>query len=210
MPKCALCQKRKPRRHCPAVDGAICTQCCGSSREVTLACPLDCIYLREARVHERLVDVDPRTFPNQDIQITESFLVQREGLLLACAGAIADAAFGANNAYDSDVREALEALIRTYRTQASGLYYEAVPDNKVAASVFVRARKLIEAIRVLVSQTTSQAYIRDSEVLGVLVFLQRMALDNDNRRAKSRRFMDMLRVNLPVDEPADIATNLIV
>ena len=161
-------------------------------------------------MHEKLVDADPRTFPNQDVQLTESFLVQREGLLLACAGAMADAAFGANNAYDSDVLDALDALIRTYRTQASGLYYEAVPDNKVAASIFARARRLIEAIRALITQSTSQASVRDSEVVGVLVFLQRMALANDNRRPKSRRFMDMLRVNLPVDEPADIATNLIV
>ena len=210
MLKCALCQKRKPRRHCPAVNGAICTQCCGTSREVTLACPFDCDYLREARVHEKLVEMDPHSFPNQDIKITESFLVQHEELLLACAKAVADGAIHANNAYDSDVLEALDAMIRTYRTQLSGLYYEAVPDNKIAASVSRRARSLIEEFRQLISQNTSHGSFRDSEVLGVLVFLQRLALDNDNRRPKSRRFIDMLRVNLQANVSAAGATNLIV
>jgi hypothetical protein len=206
MQKCALCETRKPRRHCPAINGDICPQCCGSAREVTLVCPFDCVYLREARVHEKLVDVDPRTFPYPDIKITEGFLVRQEPLLLAAAAALAEGAMEASNAYDSDMREAIDATIRTYRTLLSGLYYEALPDNKVAAAIFRRARGRIEEFRERVAAGTSHGSTRDSEVLGVLVFLQRMALDNDNQRAKSRRFIGILLVNLPeraldADEP---------
>jgi len=191
MPKCVLCETRKPRRNCPAKGGDICPQCCGTSREVTLVCPFDCDYLREARMHEKLVDIDPRTFPNQDIKMTESFLVEHEPLLLAAASALAEGAFETSHAYDSDMREVLDSLIRTYRTATSGLFYEALPDNNVAASVFRRARGRIEEYR------EKQEPIRDAEVLGVLVFLQRMALDNDNERAKSRRYIDILRIHFP-------------
>ena len=52
---CALCETRRPRRFCPGVRGDICTLCCGSEREVSVACPLDCEYLREAHKHEKPV-----------------------------------------------------------------------------------------------------------------------------------------------------------
>jgi hypothetical protein len=210
MPKCALCETRKPRRHCPAVNGDICPQCCGASREVKFVCPLECDYLREARIHEKLVDVDPHTFPHQDIKITERFLVEQEPLLMAAAAALAEGALETNNAYDSDVREAIDAMIRTYRTLLSGLYYEALPDNNVAASIFRRARGRIEEFRERVAKETSHGSTRDTEVLGVLVFLQRMALDNDNERAKSRRFIDILRVHFPRQAPSDSGPRLIV
>lgn len=210
MQKCALCETRKSRRHCPAVDGDICPQCCGKERETTLLCPFDCVYLQEARLHEKLVDVDPRTFPNQDIKITESFLVKQEPLVVAAARALAESAIQANNAYDSDVREAIDAMIRTYRALTNGLYYEALPDNNVAAAIFRSVRERIEEFRQRIATQTSHGSTRDSEVLGALVFLQRMSLDNDNQRAKSRRFIDVLRVNLPAEKSAMSERRLIV
>jgi hypothetical protein len=39
--------------------------------------------------------------------------------------------------------------------------------------------------------------IRDSEVLGVLVFLQRLELQNNNGRRRGRAFLDMLRGFFP-------------
>ena len=192
------------------MNGNICPQCCGTAREVTLVCPFDCVYLREARVHETLVDVDPRTFPHQDIKLTESFLVEREPLLLAAAAALAEGAINETNAYDSDVREALDAMIRTYRTLLSDLYYEALPENNVAASVFRQARGRIEQFRENTASQTSHGSIRDSDVIGVLIFLQRMAMDNDNQRAKSRRFIDILRLHFPLDSRQESARKLIV
>ena len=52
---CAICEKRKEKRFCPAVHGRICPQCCGEQREVTLDCPSDCVYLQQAREHENRV-----------------------------------------------------------------------------------------------------------------------------------------------------------
>ena len=55
---CVICQKRREKRFCPAIHDRICPQCCGEQREVTLVCPTDCVYLQQAREHEKPRSVD--------------------------------------------------------------------------------------------------------------------------------------------------------
>ena len=45
MSKCIYCHERKGKRSCPALNGLICSQCCGEHRMVRIACPSDCQYL---------------------------------------------------------------------------------------------------------------------------------------------------------------------
>ena len=45
MSKCIYCHERKGKRPCPALGGAICSQCCGTHRVVNIACHSDCVYL---------------------------------------------------------------------------------------------------------------------------------------------------------------------
>jgi hypothetical protein len=67
---------RKEKRFCPAVHGRICAQCCGEEREVTIDCPSECAYLRQAREHEKprsIADVDQAgMFP--EIAIPELYM----------------------------------------------------------------------------------------------------------------------------------------
>src|SRR5215472_15269723 len=78
---CAICGIRRPRRYCPGVHGEICAICCGTEREVTVSCPLDCEYLREARRRERPAEIDAAQVPNADIEISERLIREHEGLL---------------------------------------------------------------------------------------------------------------------------------
>ena len=41
----------------------ICSICCGTEREVTVDCPLDCEFLQEARQHEKPQRIDRRRIP---------------------------------------------------------------------------------------------------------------------------------------------------
>ena len=75
---CAICETRRPRRACPGVNGDICAICCGTEREVTVSCPLDCEYLQEARRREPARDSVPEELPNSDVQVTERLI--RDGL----------------------------------------------------------------------------------------------------------------------------------
>src|SRR5579863_6695629 len=145
--KCQICDTRKPRRHCPGVNGEICSLCCGNEREVTISCPLDCPYLVEARLHEKPRPLNPADVPNQDVHVTEQFLREHEPLLMFLSSRLLEASLAAAGAVDSDVREALQSLIRTYRTLQSGLYYETRPANMVAAGIHQRMQEAVETLR---------------------------------------------------------------
>lgn len=193
---CKLCETRRPRRFCPAVEGQICSLCCGREREVTLNCPLDCEYLREARKHEQITPASPDTFPNQDIRVNETFLRDNEALLVALGRSVMTAAMETHGAVDNDVREALAALIRTQRTLQSGLYYETRPDNTIAAELCRRIQAGADEFRRAEAERLQSTKTRDLDVLGVLAFLQRLELDRNNGRARGRRFIDFLRGQL--------------
>jgi hypothetical protein len=197
--KCKICETRKPRRYCPGVSGDICSICCGASREVTVSCPLDCQYLMEARLHEKPVPVNPEEIPNQDVKITEEFLRDHEPLLIFLGAKLLDASLADSLALDSDVREALDSLIRTYRTLQSGLYYESLPNNLVAAAIHQKVQEAIQELRKELSEKGATT-IRDAEILGVLVFLQRVGLHQNNGRPRGRAFIDYLRGYFPQDQ----------
>lgn len=193
---CTICNTRRPRRYCPGVTGHICPICCGTERENTVNCPFDCQYLREARLRERDPDVEPDEFPNQDIHVDESFLKRNEPLLLAMAGGLANAAFeGDSHVIDLDVREALASLVGRYRALQSGLHYDSIPENAIAARLQAAMQTRIGQLEAFLTRNNSM--LRDSDVLGVLAFLQRMEIQKNNRRQKSRAFLDFLREFFP-------------
>lgn len=190
--KCAICQIRKPRRECPGVHGEICTVCCGTEREQSIDCPLDCVWLHEAHEHERLTELDPALLPNQDIPVTEDFLHENEVLLAFLAVSVFEGAMESSGATDWDVREALEALIATWRTLQSGIYYETRPANIYAAGIASHVQASLERVRQKEIEEHGVSSIRDSAILGVLAFLQRLEYSNNNGRKRSRAFLDFL------------------
>jgi len=191
---CAICRTRKPRRFCPGVRGDICTICCGTEREVTVDCPLDCRFLEEARKHEHTEPLNPDELPNKDVRISEEFLTEHEPLLIGAMSSLLKAAFDAPGAVDSDVRDALDALIRTQRTRQSGVYYESRPDNTIANHIFGGTLQGLDEFRAKETEKAGMTQTRDADVLGVLVFLQRLELDRNNRRPRGRAFLDYMRV----------------
>ncbi len=44
-PKCAYCLKNAAKRFCPALDQAICPQCCGANRMKAIDCDAECRFL---------------------------------------------------------------------------------------------------------------------------------------------------------------------
>ena len=194
---CAICKVRKPRRICPGVRGEICSICCGTEREVTVSCPFDCEYLRDARKHDREVPIDPATAGDPDIHITEETLQKNEALLGILAERLVGAALATPGVVDFDIREALQALIRTFRTLASGLYYQTVPQNPMAASVFRALETGAEEYRKQETAELGMTRTRDSDILAMLVFLERLELDRNNGRRRGRAFLHYLSHSYP-------------
>jgi hypothetical protein len=103
------------------------------------------------------------------------------------------ATFDTPGAVDSDVRDALDALIRTHRTLQSGVYYESRPVNALANRIFSETQSGLDVFRKSEQEKLGMAHTRDADVLGVLVFLQRLELDRNNGRPRGRAFLDSLR-----------------
>ena len=181
------------RRHCPGVHGDICTICCGTEREVTVSCPLDCEYLRDARKHEKAATVDAEQLPNRDIRVSEELLEDNQELLEFLGLTLAAAALETPGAVDRDLRDALAALIRTYRTLQTGIYYETLPENALAAKIFRAVEDAVGEFRRQETNRLGMAKTRDADLLGLLVFLQRLELDRNNGRPRGRAFLDLLR-----------------
>lgn len=198
---CAICGKRKPKRYCPGVSGDICTLCCGTEREVTVQCPLPCIYLIESRTHDARREVAPGTLPHMDIQVDEAFLRRNESLMTMVAlTMLKTSLFEGDILVDTDVRDALAALTQTYRTLQSGLVYEVRPENPLAAKVVSAVQETVVKIREYLAR--DNARLDDRDVLKVLVFFQRMELSQWNGRPKSRGFIHFLGGFVPPDAAA--------
>jgi hypothetical protein len=197
--KCPICNTRKPRRQCPGIHGEICSICCGNEREVSISCPLHCPYLVEARRHEKPHELNPDEVPNRDVEVTEQFLREHESLLVFLGSRLLEASLTSAGAVDSDLREALQSLIRTYRTLESGLIYETRPANLIAAAVHQRMQESIEGLRKELAQNNAMP-LRDVEILGMLVFLERVELHENNGRPRGRAFIDYLRAYFPETE----------
>jgi hypothetical protein len=203
---CKLCEKRHARRYCPGVGGDICPICCGTERENTIDCPSECQYLQEARVRERPAPITEDEIPNKDIRVSEEFLEKNENAVVSLTMALTQA-MAKEKAVDRDAREALDALIRTYRTLESGLIYETRPQNPYAAAIQEALKQSVEELRKRVAEDSGMHTVRDADILGTLVFLQRLELQYANARPRGRAFFDFLRASFP--EPP-LATSLAV
>ncbi|HEY7338302.1 MAG TPA: hypothetical protein VH639_25675 [Bryobacteraceae bacterium] len=198
---CKICEKKRARRYCPGVGGDICPACCGAGRENTIDCPSGCQYLQEARTHERPIEISQDQLPNRDIRVTDEFIEKQEPLIVWLALALVKA-MEEERAVDGDAGEALEALIKTYRTLQSGLIYETRSPNPYAAAIQQHLKIAVENLSKRMAESSAIHSLRDADVLGVLVFLQRLQLANNNGRPRGRMFHDFLRQAFPEREKA--------
>ena len=115
-------------------------------------------------------------------------------------------------AVDFDVREALDALIRTYRTLQSGFYYESIPENKLAANIYREVQQNLREFRAEELKNIGISKTRDAHVLVALVYLQRIELDRNNGRRKGRAFLSALidYYGVPQPEAPSDASSLIL
>ena len=204
---CAICEKRKEKRFCPAVHGRICPQCCGEQREVTLDCPSDCPYLLQARGHEKprpLQDLDQAAlFPK--VEIGEQFLYQHEHLVVGISYALARSVRSDRSLNDGDMIAALTSMAKSYDTLVnSGLYYETPVANAARQAVVAEVVNMLKEYREVEQKNVGYARLRDSEVLQGLVFLLRTAHGRTSGRPKARAFVDFLQAQFP-ERPEAIA-----
>jgi hypothetical protein len=202
---CAICEKRKEKRFCPAIHGRICPQCCGEQREVTLDCPSTCVYLQQAREHEKprpMQDLDEAAlFPQ--VEIGEQFLYEHEHLIMGLSYALAKSAQADRAIADSDLIAALASMTKKQETLAnSGLHYETPIASLSQQAIVAEVFKMLNEYREAEQKHLGFTRLRDSDVLSALVFLLRLGYSRTSGRPKSRAFVDFLLSQFPEKESA--------
>jgi len=214
---CSICETRKEKRFCPAVHGRICPQCCGEQREVTLDCPSDCVYLQQAREHEKprpASDLD-RASLFLDVEVDDQFVYEHEHLLLGLSYSLAKSARADRVLNDTDLVAALTAMANTYQTLArSGLVYESPITGGARHAVATEVQEMVKQYREAEQKQLGYSRLRDTEVLKAIVFLLRMALSKTSGRPKARAFVDFLFSQFPeqksvIASPDDLGSRII-
>jgi hypothetical protein len=213
---CAICERRKEKRFCPAVHGRICAQCCGEQREVTLDCPSDCVYLQQAREHEKprpLQDLDQSAlFPQ--LEIADQFLYEQEHLVVGLTFALAKTIRMDRTIADADLILALTSLAKSYETLVnSGLHYETRSTSISQQTISAEVQKTVNEYRETETKHLGFFRLRDSDVLRALVFLVRMAHARTSGRPKSRAFADFVLQQFPektIAAPDEVGSRIIV
>ncbi len=202
---CVICEIRKEKRFCPAVHGRICPQCCGEQREVTLDCPSDCPYLRQAREHEKprpAGDFDGASLFLQ-VEISEQFTYEHEHLLMGLSYAVSRTAQADRSLNDRDLIAALSAMCASHERLAnSGLHYEQPLTSVAQHAVAAEVEQMLKEFREAEQKQLGYSTLRESDALRAVVFLLRLGHARTSGRPKSRAFIDFLLAQFPEKQSA--------
>jgi len=197
---CAICEKRPPKRFCPAKGEKICAICCGREREVTIDCPLDCPHLIAAHRYEaeHRKPASPEEFPYRDLQVHPDFVYERWAIINGIAATILRFQVRNRDLNDSSVDGAVSALAETFRTLGTGIYYERPPEALLARGLYGEIAQFLQEYRKQESAHTGFATLKDSDIFQLLVFLLRVAKQESNGRPLSRAFLGFLHARFPL------------
>jgi hypothetical protein len=157
--------------------------------------------------------MDVEALPNRDIRVSEEFLRDNEDFVIFLAQALGRAALSNPAIVDFDIREALEASIRTLRTLQSGLLYESLPANPLAAGLCRALADAIAEFRREEAERLGLHKTRESTALGLLVFFQHFDISYNNGRRRGRAFLDALLdlyAAVPAAEDSGTSSSLIL
>jgi hypothetical protein len=201
---CPICQKRPPKRFCPALGEKICPICCGKEREVTLDCPLDCSYLIAAHRYEaeHRQPISPDEFPYREIEFPVEYVYERWPVITTLAAAILQFHLQHKELSDHSAYSTLESLAETYRTLGTGILYEKPPVEPVAHALYTQLAESVQNLRKEVERAGLAVALKDLDIFKLLVFLLRICKQETNGRPRSRAFLEFLRSRFPLPAAA--------
>lgn len=202
---CPICEKRPPKRFCPAKGEKICTVCCGQEREVTIDCLPDCSYLIAAHRYEaeHRTPLSSDDVPYRDVVVPLDFVYERWPVVAGVGGTILNLQREHRDLHDANVISAIEALAETYRTLGTGIYYERPPELPAARELYGAINQFLQEFRKSESSRAGSVSLKDSDIFHVFVFLLRLAKQETNGRPRSRAFLDFLRQRFPLPAQAE-------
>jgi hypothetical protein len=172
---------------------------CGTGREVTIDCPIDCTYLLAAHRWEEAnpKSIQKSNLPFEDGSFPADLIHTRQAVRMGLGFAVLLYFLEQHGLNDADVFEATEAMAETYRTLLSGIHYEKPPGGAVAAGLYAAIAKFIEDEKKHEAGHPENPPLKDSEIFHLLVFFLRFGRLRSNGRPKTRAFIQFLRAQFP-------------
>lgn len=209
---CPICEKRPPKRFCPAKGEKICAICCGAGREVTIDCPADCSYLiaahRYEAQHRHPLSADD--FPYKEVEFPVEFVYEHWPVITGMAEAILRFQTEHRDVNDGAVQQALQALTETYRTLGTGILYERPPDAPLARNLYSHIADFLNEFRKREAERAGFSSLKDSDIFHLLVFLLRVLKQESTGRPLSRAFLGVLRQRFPAPAAEKEPSRIIV
>src|SRR5215472_15398904 len=146
---CPICEKRPSKRFCPAKGEKICALCCGREREVSIDCPPDCPHLvaahRYEAEHRKHIGIED--LPYRHVQVRPDFVYEHWDVVAGLAATILQFQIQDPQLNDSVATAVIEALVETYRTLGTGIYYERPPDAPLARALYRQLGQFLQEFR---------------------------------------------------------------
>jgi len=111
---------------------------------------------------------------------------------------------------DSDALVAVSALAETYRTLASGIYYENPPMLPLQREIYESLKSALADFKKNEAQRTGMTTTRDGDIRDALIFLAQLGAARTNGRPKGRAFLDLLRTQFPAEEFRKSASSIVL
>lgn len=209
---CPICEKRPPKRFCPAKGEKICAICCGTGREVTIDCPADCSYLiaahRYEAQHRQPLSADD--FPCKEVEFPVEFVYEHWPVITGMAETILRFQAEHRDVNDGAVQQALQSLTETYRTLGTGILYERPPHAPLARNLYSHIADFLNEFRKREAERAGFSSLKDSDIFHLLVFLLRVLKQESNARPLSRAFLGILRQRFPAPAAEKESSRIIV
>lgn len=190
---CWVCQKPHAKRKCPATNNFICSLCCGSKRKKEIDCPDDCQYLIISKNHRikkiQLVPAQIDFWRNHfDIINNMNFT-----LLEVKKNRLPDLK-------NSEVKDAIENLIKTYETEERGIIYEYKSPNYRIQSIYDNIENIINRHRQIAPMQNSQSQSRENrlrkiqldEIVDCLKFVSMLIKQSISRNISETAYFDFI------------------
>jgi hypothetical protein len=203
---CPQCNKRSPKRQCPALRAKICAVCCAAERMVKLACPDSCDYLRSARTEARDREADLRIKEARAGGSLDLGLNQRSMAVAYLTDQAIVATFRGTNGRplselnDAEILAALENAIKNLETEDTGLIYEHREASPRVQELSERIRLGIEEV---FKQEAAEVRPRRSEVIRALKYVRDAAQAHSKRPdAQPQSYLRYISLFCPWPEEA--------
>lgn len=191
---CPLCEKRRAKRFCPAQGASICPLCCGTYREVTLDCPLECPHLRASREHgAHGAAAAPESPPvTPELSISASWLNEHEEVIEYLSMAAGEYWIREPRLADPDLLESLRHLAATLAAERAGVVFESRPTGALREGLYRHLRQALASYRPRTRGLGPAFSPRPRDWELAVVYLARSVRALANGRPRSRQCWEWL------------------